>query len=406
MNPSVRDLLGLADFRRLWLLGLIQGSVRWLEVLAVGLYTLAETDSPFLVALMLFARTFPSVVFGAVTGALASRFGRRRLLLVGLCILTINALVLTALAMTNVLTLWHVAAGALVSGIVWTLEHPVRRTLLGDVAGINRVQQAISLDTFCSNGTRMFGPVIGGSVYAFLGMTGVFAVSTACVMVATWLAFMTHAPGRPRRTAAEPFLTSLAQGLRYARREPIVRGILMVTILANVFGFSYATMVPVIALKIHGLSSTETGLLQAVEGLGAMIMALTLALASLRFSHVRLFSGAVLTFIAFMLIFALSPWLTASALALFAAGAGIAGFSAMQSTVLLERSDPDQRERVMGLLVVCIGAQPLGVLLLGFLAETFGTVTGLTVMGCTGFILIALVVITQPAMLTRLDRSP
>jgi hypothetical protein len=39
-------LLANADFRRVWLLGAIAGGLRWLELLAIGVYVLAQTGSP------------------------------------------------------------------------------------------------------------------------------------------------------------------------------------------------------------------------------------------------------------------------------------------------------------------------------------------------------------------------
>jgi hypothetical protein len=39
-------LLANADFRRVWLIGAIAGGLRWLELLAIGVYVLAQTGSP------------------------------------------------------------------------------------------------------------------------------------------------------------------------------------------------------------------------------------------------------------------------------------------------------------------------------------------------------------------------
>jgi len=56
----------------------------------------------------------------------------------------------------------------------------------------------------------------------------------------------------------------------------------------------------------------------------------------------------------------------------------------MQSTALLNKSDPTQRTRVMGVLVTCIGAGPAGVLAVGALADWIGPTTALLVMTLIG----------------------
>src|SRR5262245_4301352 len=47
-TASCRWLLGEPDFRRLWLVGLVVFSVRWLEMLAVAVFAYQRTNSPFI----------------------------------------------------------------------------------------------------------------------------------------------------------------------------------------------------------------------------------------------------------------------------------------------------------------------------------------------------------------------
>ena len=57
--PRGRWLLDEPDFRRLWLVGLVIFAVRWLEMLAVGVFVYQHTGSAFLVALMTLLRMVP-----------------------------------------------------------------------------------------------------------------------------------------------------------------------------------------------------------------------------------------------------------------------------------------------------------------------------------------------------------
>ena len=85
--PSpVRSLLTDPAFLRIWIAGGLVGTIRWLEVLAVGVYTYQITGSPFIVATMLFARMVPTMLLGAFAGALAERVNRRHLLMAGMLV--------------------------------------------------------------------------------------------------------------------------------------------------------------------------------------------------------------------------------------------------------------------------------------------------------------------------------
>ena len=78
-------------------------------------------------------------------------------------------------------------------------------------------------------------------------------------------------------------------------------------------------------------------------------------------------------------LFSLSTWYVASFPILFLAGVSVAGFAAMQGTLLMHGTPPEMRSRLMGLLTLSIGFAPLGILLVGALSEWLGPARTLTV---------------------------
>ncbi len=387
LNPGTKELLRSPEFLKFWCIGVCTGTMRWLEILAVGIYTLEVSGSALIVAFMFVARMAPSVFLGALTGALATRVSRKKLLAFGMAIASLTSIVLFTLSVTQNITLWAIAIGSVINGVVWTLEHPVRRTVLSDVAGHKRIRQAMSLDSFSVNSTRMFGPLAGGAVYGFLGLPGVFLISASVFAFAAALALWARVPSVAQSVEREGVLTSLVAGLRYIQSESMLRAVMLVTIIANFFGFSYASMVPVIGRNTLGLTAGEIGLLQSMEGVGATLSALFFATTSMALTRfARTFAIGALGFMICLFVFAQSQVYLLSVVALFAAGVGLGTFSAMQSTALLNRSDPAQRTRVMGVLVMCIGAGPLGVLTIGALADWLGPTIALSVMAVLGLV--------------------
>jgi MFS family permease len=95
--------------RALWLAGTGSGVMRWLEVLAFGLYALAETGSPLAVALTSFARFLPLLLFGAPLGVLAERLDRRRLLVWSYAAMALVEACAAGSAWLGLLDLWQVA---------------------------------------------------------------------------------------------------------------------------------------------------------------------------------------------------------------------------------------------------------------------------------------------------------
>src|ERR1700760_818406 len=97
--PRVREppmqqllLIGCPDFWRLWSVGLVVFTVRWLETVAVGVFVYQHSRSAFLVAVMTMLRLLPMGLFGAFIGAWAEKIDRHiTLILVVLLMLTTSA---------------------------------------------------------------------------------------------------------------------------------------------------------------------------------------------------------------------------------------------------------------------------------------------------------------------------
>jgi MFS family permease len=156
-------LLRNPSFFRLWLCGGLAGAMRWLEVLAIGIWSFEQTGSPLLVALMMVLRQMPMLLFGPFAGGLAERMSRRHLLLAGFLLQAGVAAMLATSAWAGTLALWQVGLGALLSGIYTALDMPVRRTMVAEVAGADRLSGAMGLDAATIHCTRAIGPIVAAS---------------------------------------------------------------------------------------------------------------------------------------------------------------------------------------------------------------------------------------------------
>ena len=150
------------EFVSLWFVGGALNTVRWLETLAVGVVVFEITASPFAVALMVILRFLPLALLGALTGALAERINRRVLLLVSMLGMGVASLWFGVMALNGHVTLWLLSASALLNGLLWAFDNPVRRTLFADVVTPAQLGSAMTLDSVTSKSTGFVGPLFGG----------------------------------------------------------------------------------------------------------------------------------------------------------------------------------------------------------------------------------------------------
>lgn len=398
----------LADpaFVRVWLCGSLSGVLRWLELLAISLYVLAETGSPFLVALLTVLRMAPMLLFGIPAGALADRYDRRRLLIIGLSVLAVASVVLALLAAGGGITLWQIALHTFLGGIFWSSEFPVRRTLLGEIAGRARLSRAMALESATSNATRMVGPVLGGVLMETLGLAGVYALGTVVYGVCALLMLRLSYRAAQLQTATPSFGAMLREGWQFTRARRTIVGALAITVIVNLWGFAYITMVPVIGERTLGLSPALIGLLMSTEGFGALLGVLLVARFDRPRRYLQIYAGSSLLFLLAVLAFAWSTWFPLSLALILLCGVGIAGFAVMQSTIFFLVASAEMRSRVMGMVTVSIGAGPIGMLQVGLLADWLGAPAAVALIAGEGLIALVLAVLIWPELRRPADLSP
>jgi len=362
--------------------------MRWLEMLAIGVFTFEVTQSALMVALVTMARTVPMLLFSAFTGAIADGFDRRLMLLGGLGVLALTSAVLAGLAIAGRIELWHVALGTFIAGIYGTLEHPVRRSLLGIIAGAKAgatgAGVALTLDSGTNHCMRLVGPVLGGLVLTRFGLPGVYVFGAVLFSLGFFLVLNAQYQS-PHYDAAVPrILGQIVEGLRYIRTNPKIMGTLFITMAINIFGFPYVAMVPVIGDQILGQGAVATGMLLSADAAGALAGALLIANFARQHHFSAIYFYCSIVFLGGVLAFSLSQFYTLSLVFLFLSGLGVAGFAAMQSTIVFTAAPPEMRGRLMGVLAVCIGVNPLGILQVGILADWFGGALAVTIITIEG----------------------
>jgi Transmembrane secretion effector len=363
--------------QRVWAYGLVIYGTRWMEALAVGVFTFQQTHSALWVASMMLLRMLPLSLFGVPLSLLAERVSRRQGMLVMQWASSLACLAWASLAWAGTLAVWHVALASLLGGVAWAADNCFRRSLMGDMAGAPRMARAMALDSVVNNLCRLAGPVLGGYLLAATGnMAAVFglaALANALALAAAW-GLPRDKPSAAAGTAAAPLgvWARISGAFQAAAGNAPLRGVLWVTVLFNLFCWPVLSMVPVIGQVRLGLDTQAIGLLASADGLGALLCALCLVWLSRGVQEARWYLGGITVYLAAVPVFAWSPWPVLTSAALVLMGFAQASFAVMQTTLTYALAAPEKRVQAMGLLTLCVGTAPLGFLMMGGLAQWLG----------------------------------
>jgi len=371
---------------RLYFMGqLISVIGSWVQTTALMWLAWQITRQSQWPALIATAQILPTFLLGAWGGALADRVSKRALIFGTQAAFLLLALVLGGLVLVEHgehVSRWHLLAIALAAGIVNALDLPARLSFVMDMVGREDLVNAVALNSLLFNAARVVGPAIGGLLLAHLGAAHCFLINgLSFVAVLVALALMDVSGTSP--TPPRPGLRALLDGWDHVVQRPTLACLLAMTGLISLFGWPFLALLPALAdytVGGHGQEVAPAGTdgagysqLLVGTGCGALVAAFTLAVLSSARWRRPFLVGAVLAAAGGLGGLALVSDLMPATAGCAVAGFGLVLFNATsQSMVQLSTTDHN-RGRVMGIwsIIIC-GALPLGNLIAGRAADTWG----------------------------------
>ena len=368
-SSSILAVLGNADFRLLWLAGGADNSGRWMEAVVMALLMLDIGGSALQVALLFAFRWTPMLLFALVSGMVADRANRRLVMIVARGVAVAVTAILLVLVASNQARPEHLFVGSLLLGWLYVLEFPSRRSFIYEIVGGQQVVGAMSLETITTTIGRLLGPLAAGVIVGQGGFTVAFATLVGLYSLAFLFVLLVRTRLPARASGSFNLWGTARTGFGYAFRTPVVRAVLMGTIIFNALAFSVESLFPVVATEHLEVGPELTGVLISAQSFGTLGAALAIGLVpNLRY-HGRVFCFGMAIQLAALILFALSPWYPLSFILLLFSGLGAAGFSTMQSTIIMLSSPPEIRGALLGVLGQCIGVAAVGGVIVGFVAD-------------------------------------
>jgi predicted MFS family arabinose efflux permease len=389
-HTDMAGLLDAPDFIRLWAVGGLANALRWLEALAVALFTLEATGSGLMVAVVSASRSLPLIAMGAFAGVLSDAMDRKRILVGGMLLSAAASAAVCALAWAGVLAPWHLILAGLASGLVYGTELPARRRMLGESVSAALLPRAVALDSLTGSLSRVAGPLIGGAAYQWIGVSASFACTAALSLLAAAVALGVRWRQETRPLRLASMMTELAEGAMLVRRTPALLALLGATVAMNLCGYAYSSLVAPLGETVFHASPELVGVLAAAEPAGGSLGGLLLTLGGTpRIDPVWLLLGGAA---GLMAILVLMPWVPGFWLAcvlLGIGGLGVALYANVQTTIALTETPFALRSRVMGLVTTAIGMWPVGMLIAGGLGDAIGPLRAMLALGTGGLLLLS-----------------
>jgi MFS family permease len=320
------------------------------------------------------AQQLPILFVSPIAGVWADRLDRRKLLVVIQLLCAVQAVALAALTFAGLVTVWHVAAFALLLGLLNAFETPTRQAFLLEMVGSREdLPNAIALQSMLFNGARFVGPSIAGVVLAAAGEAVCFLLNGISYFAVVAAYLIIRVAPRAATAAQAAWWRELHAGFQYAFGSVATRRLIYLLAALSCFSAPWMSLMPIYAAETFRGDSRTLGIMVSAVGLGALAGTAFLAARPNVRGLGRVIAACALLAGAALTAYALSHWLWFSlgALALF--GFGLIAAVASTNTVLQTLADEDKRGRVISIYVMTfLGIAPLGNFAAGIVAERIG----------------------------------
>lgn len=367
MLNRIFDSFQVTAFRWLWANATVQSLGQNMEMLAQGWLVLEITGSPFWVGAVAGARGVGMVISAPLGGVMADRLDRRWSVFV---LQLVRALLLVGLGLDVLFggtALWRVLGAVGLIGVFQGLYLPANNSLIFDIVGEGRVLNAMAARATSFNVARILGSLAAGAMIVAFSTPSVFLVVGGSMLVAPLL-LLPITSVAPRSASTQPFWANLKAGVGYAVRSGPVRALLVLSIVMEMFGFSYVVILPVFAENVLHVGASGLGYLSAAAGGGAMIGSLAVAALGDYKHKIRLLLATAGAAGIAILLFAFSPWFAASLALSVVIGAALMSYDATMAALLQLVSVRSMRGRIQGLYGLTFGFNHLGGFLVGAIA--------------------------------------
>lgn len=383
-DAGAESAFGYTSFQRYWIARLCVTLAIQMQAVAIGWQVYDLTRRPLDLGLVGLAQFLPSLGLALITGHVADRYDRRRVLSVCILVEAVCALLFLAFTLrggSNTVLLFGVLV---LFGTARAFEFPASVALLPNLVPTRLYTNAAAWSSSSWQLGTIVGPAIGGVLYVS-GPATVYACCAVMYVLAVLLVISIRSKPRPdpadETGARTTTWQSLVAGISFIRGQPVVLGAVSLDLFAVLLGGATA-LLPVYARDILFVGPTGLGLLRSAPALGAVLTAVLVARRPIERHAGAILLCSVGVFGLSIIGFGLSRNLWVSLGMLFILGASDMVSVVIRRVLVLVKTPDAMRGRVSAIESVFIGASnELGEFESGVTAAWFGVVPAVVLGG-------------------------
>ncbi len=326
----------------------------------------------------------PGLIMAPIAGTLGDRMDRRKLVIGIQTFMAAFSFLFAILVGQQLVSEFHVYLYVFISGICVSISQNSRMALVANTVPRHAMAHAFATNVLTIPGTRMIGPFIGGILITTLGFFWNFTLEALLYLgtVVVFLPLKTPYARARRRAANESFLSDLLGGFTYVWKDK--RVLFYLTLLAfipNTILQPAMFLLPVFTDEILRHGADVGGYLLAVNGLGGLLMVLSIASFGFVFRKGMIVLVSAIASSVFILLFSHAIIMPLAFLLIMLFATTQTSFRTTNGTLMQLLVSDEMRSRVTSLQRYSMGGVIVSTFVIGWFARLTSVSIALAAMG-------------------------
>jgi DHA3 family macrolide efflux protein-like MFS transporter len=354
------------------------------------------TKSGFILALAAIFGFLPQAIVSIFAGVWADRVNRKTMIIAADAAIAASTLGLAFLMLSGVDDLWLIFLVMAVRSIGAGIQMPAVSAVIPQIVPSDKLMRINGINSSIQSAMGLLAPVAAAAVYANMSIVAIFFIDVVTAVIGISIFAFIKVPSLDRVTAADKpsYFADLKDGMNYIFTHDLVRWVMGVFAIVFLLAVAPSNLSPLLIARNFGEEVWKLTVAEILFSIGMALGGILLATFATKVNKISLIIGTSVGFGVLSMAMGFSPNIWIFYAFFFVIGLVVPSFFTSAMTILQETVEPERQGRVFGFVGIVISvAMPIGMSVLGPLADVFPVESLLVASGATQIIAVGLAVL-------------
>lgn len=355
---------------------LVQYAIMW--------HLTLTTKSGLVLALAAVFGFLPQAIVSIFAGVWADRVNRRAMIIASDSVIALATLGLALLMLSGVNDLWLIFLVMAVRSIGAGVQMPAVSALLPQIVPTDKLMSVNGINSSIQSALGLLAPVAAAAVYANMSIVPIFFIDVVTAVIGIGLLTLIAVPTLERAANSEKpsYFADLKDGINYIFTHDLVRWVMGIFAIVFLLTVAPSNLSPLMIARNFGTEVWKLTVLEVSFSVGMALGGALIAVFAKNVNRISMIIGTSMFFGVLAVALGFTTNLILYYVLFFIIGVAVPSFYTSAMTLLQETVEPERQGRVFGFVGIVISvAMPLGMAILGPLADVFRVESLLVVTG-------------------------